>query len=184
LLPANFFNVNSPRGLLLATPGTGFQVSGATTDSGAGQPAPPNFGNLNGNYSATFQVFSAQRLFTPLDSNIFDVIFNVPGTSVPAFVSGFGCVLADVDQSNTTSLNFFDRDGASLGTFFVPAFSSGLSFLGVSFSDISPSIARVRVTLGNATIGPNDNNTTSDIVVADDFIYGEPTDRIFGNGFD
>src|SRR5437762_14235152 len=37
LLPANFFNVNSPRGAVFATPGTGFQVSGATTDAGAGQ---------------------------------------------------------------------------------------------------------------------------------------------------
>ena len=26
-LPANFFNVNSPRGVVLSTPGTGFQVS-------------------------------------------------------------------------------------------------------------------------------------------------------------
>src|SRR3954464_3091181 len=41
-LPANFFNVNSPRGVVLSTPGTGFQVSSATTDS---QAAPANFGN-------------------------------------------------------------------------------------------------------------------------------------------
>jgi hypothetical protein len=39
-LPANFFNVNSPRGVVFATPGTGFQVS-ATAASGT----PVQFGN-------------------------------------------------------------------------------------------------------------------------------------------
>src|SRR4051794_9320829 len=40
LLPANFFNVNSPRGVVFSTPGTGFEVSAA-----AGQASPPNFGD-------------------------------------------------------------------------------------------------------------------------------------------
>jgi hypothetical protein len=39
LMPANFFNSNSPRGVEFSTPGTGFRVSGATSDAGAGQPA-------------------------------------------------------------------------------------------------------------------------------------------------
>src|SRR2546423_10587888 len=52
-LPANFFNTTSPRGAVFATPGTGFQVSGATTDAGAGQPAAQNFGNINPTYTAT-----------------------------------------------------------------------------------------------------------------------------------
>lgn len=50
-LPANFFNVNSPRGLVLSTPGTGFQVS---ANAGTG---PVNFGNLNPNYGSTFQIY-------------------------------------------------------------------------------------------------------------------------------
>ena len=41
-LTGNFFNSNSPRGAVLSTPGTGFQVSGATTDALAGQPAAAN----------------------------------------------------------------------------------------------------------------------------------------------
>lgn len=57
-LPANFFNVNSPRGAVFATPGTGFQVS---ANSGI---APIEFGNIDPTYSSTFSVFSAQRLFT------------------------------------------------------------------------------------------------------------------------
>jgi hypothetical protein len=59
-----------------------------------------------------------------------------------------------------------------------------LSFLGGFVGDGQPGIARVRVTLGNTAIGPLDNNGTSDIVVVDDFIYGEPLDRVFANGFE
>src|SRR5947208_1305267 len=43
LLPANFFNVNSPRGVVFSTPGTGVEVS-----ANAGI-APVEFGNINPN---------------------------------------------------------------------------------------------------------------------------------------
>src|ERR1043165_4603673 len=79
-LAANFFNTTSPRGVVFSTAGTGFQLSGATTDSGAGQPAAANFGNIDASYTSTFTTFSAQRLFTPLGSNITDVTFFVAGT--------------------------------------------------------------------------------------------------------
>ena len=80
LLPANFFNTNSPRGAIFTSPGTGFEVSGATTDAGAGQPTL-EFANLNATYPTLFDPFSAQRLFTPIGSNQMDVLFFVPGTS-------------------------------------------------------------------------------------------------------
>src|SRR5438477_9835327 len=57
-LPANFFNVNSPRRALFSTPGTGFQVS---ANFGV---APIEFDTINASYSAIFQTFSPQRLFT------------------------------------------------------------------------------------------------------------------------
>ena len=171
-LPADFFNVNSPRGAIFSTPGTGFQVSGASTDSGTGQPAPANFGNINPTYTTTFQQFSPQRLFTALGSNITDVTFFIPGTNTPTPVSGFGAIFTDVDNSNTTSIQFFDTANNSLGTFFVPAFNNGLSFLGVSFANLV--VARVRITSGTAALGPNDAPTGTDVVVMDDFIYGEP----------
>src|SRR5207253_7133298 len=69
-LPANFFNVNSPRGVVFATPGTGFQVS-ATAASGT----PVEFGNINPTYPDLFQTFSTQRLFTALGCDIVDVNF-------------------------------------------------------------------------------------------------------------
>jgi hypothetical protein len=173
-LPANFFNVNSPRGAVFSG-GTGFQVSSNTADAGAGQPAAANFGNINATYTTTFQTFSPQRLFTSLGSNVYDVNFFVPGTSTPALVSGFGSIFCDVDLAGTTSIQFFDASNASLGAFAASPLSSGLSFLGAFTTNGQPQISRVRITLGNTAIGPNDaNGDSADIVVADDFLYGEP----------
>src|SRR6266571_7703471 len=86
-LPANFFNVNSPRGVVFATPGTGFQVSANSVNPTS---TPIEFGNLNATYPGSFTTFSAQRLFTALGSNITDVVFFVAGSSTPAFTTGFG----------------------------------------------------------------------------------------------
>src|SRR4051812_24213466 len=135
-LVANFFNVNSPRGLVFSTPGTGFQVSGATTDGGAGQPAAANFGNINPNYTSLFAPFSGQRLFTALGSNVVDVTFFVPGSTTPAVVSAFGAVFSDVDTASTTSIQFFNGAGTSLGSFAVLSTSGNqtFSFLGVVFN--------------------------------------------------
>lgn len=171
----NFFNTNSPRGVVFATPGTGFQVSGATTDGGAGQPAAQNFGNLNATYTATFQQFSAQRLFAPLGSNITDVNFFVPGTTTPATVNGFGAVFTDVDTVNNTRMQFFDVNGVLITDQAVPAQagSGSLSFFGVTISNRP--IARVRIITGQFSLGPNDNPAgDTDMVVMDDFIYSEP----------
>ena len=167
-LPANFFNVNSPRGVVFATPGTGFQVS---ANSGV---APIEFGNINATYPGLFQTFSAQRLFTALGSNITDVNFFVPGSGTAAGVSGFGAVFTDVDLANSTSLQFFELDGSSLGTFFAPARAGEgtLSFLGVQFN-ASERIGRVRITSGNAALGGAEGGGV-DLVVMDDFIYAEP----------
>ncbi len=174
--PADFFNINSPRGVVVVTPGTGFQVSAS-----GGAVVPINFGNFN---SYTFQPFSSQRMFTSVGSNVFDVVFYVPGTSIPAVVDGFGAVFEDVDLSTTTSAQFFDRAGSSLGRFFVPALSSGLSFLGGFTTNGKRAIARVRITNGNMAIGANDNGTGSDVVVNDDFLFGEPLDTLFADGFE
>ena len=172
-LPANFFNVNSPRGAVFSTSGTGFQVSSATTDAGAGQPAAANFGNINATYTGNFQTFSAQRLFTSLGSNVYDVDFFVPGTGTPALVSGFGSIFTDVDLTNSTTIQYFDKNNVSLGTFSAPVQDLGLSFIGVSFA--SPTIARVRITQGNIALGAGVNDGGgNDVVAADDFLYSEP----------
>ena len=177
-LTANFFNQNSQRGLQLVNTagGTGFMVSDAAA---GGNGVGVRFDNLLAGYSSQFTTFSAQKLFTSLGSNTYDVIFFVPlnGSALPgstrATVSGFGSVFTDVDQAGTTALQFFDINDNSLGAFAAPPSSSGLSFL-AAFVNGGPQIGRVRFTLGNTPIGIADNNGSRDIVVADDFIYGEP----------
>ena len=167
-LPADFFNVNSPRGAVFSTPGTGFQVS-ATAASGT----PVRFGNINATYLTTFVTFSPERLFTALGSNITDVTFFLPGTATPATVSAFGAVFTDVDNANTTSIQFFDTANNSLGTFFVPPSGGDVSFLGVIF-DGGERVSRVRITSGNVALLPNDSPPAADVVAMDDFLYSEP----------
>lgn len=169
-LPANFFNVNSPRGVVFATPGTGFQVSANAVNPTS---TPIEFGNINVTYPTIFQPFSPQRLFTALGSNVVDVSFFVPGSTTPATTSAFGAVFTDVDNSNTTAITFFDGMGIPLGTFFVPPANDGLSFLGVVFN-AGERVARVRITSGNAALGPADSPPGTDVAVMDDFIYAEP----------
>ncbi|MGI9165918.1 MAG: PEP-CTERM sorting domain-containing protein [Pyrinomonadaceae bacterium] len=109
----------------------------------------------------------------PQDSSyILDVSFFVPGSATPAFVSGFGSVFTDVDLVGVTSIQFFDTNNVSLGTFNVAPFNNGLSFLGVFFN-AGERVGRVRITSGNTALGPNDS-TGTDVVVMDDFIYSEP----------
>jgi PEP-CTERM motif len=160
--PMNNFNAGgTTRGLVSTTPGTGLEQSGMPS---------PEFGEINATYPDIFQPFSAPRLFAAIGSNIVDANFFVPGTSTPAFVSGFGAVFTDVDLANTSSLEFFDIANSSLGTFFVSPANNGLSFLGVTFSD---PISRVRITSGNSALGPNDGGGV-DVVALDDFLYSEP----------
>jgi hypothetical protein len=171
------------RGATFTTPGTGLTqtpITGGTVD------IAPLLGGLQGSlaginptYATTFATFSPNRLFAPLDSNITDGTFSIPGTNgaVAATLSGFGAVFTDVDLANTTSIQYFDQNNASLGTFFVPpglpgaASSATLSFLGVTFT--TERIARVHITTGNSSLGPNDGDGV-DVVVMDDFLYSEP----------
>ena len=82
-------------------------------------------------------------------------------------------VFSDVNLANTTSLEFFDVANASLGTFFAPNFAGNetFSFLGVQFSPGNV-VSHVRITSGNQILAPG--NLNFDLVVMDDFIYGEP----------
>ena len=166
--PADFFNVNSPRGVLFSTPGTGFQVSAAPG------VAPVEFDNINATYSSTFGVFSAPRLFTALGSNVVDVNFFVPGSTTSALSRGFGAVFTDVDLANATSISLFDATNTSLGTFFAQplAGSETLSFIGVAFA--MPAVSRVRIVSGTAALGGGVLDGPVDLAVLDDLVFGEP----------
>jgi hypothetical protein len=148
------------RGATFTTAGTGFLQTPLDA---------PEFTSINASYQTNFEFFSPFRIFTAVGSNILDVIFSLPGTggAQPASVGGFGAIFSDVDNSNSTRLEFFDIGGGSLGTY------NGLSFLGVTFN-AGERIGRVRVTSGNVALGGGDSST-NDVVVMDDFFYSEPT---------
>ena len=178
---------------IVGTPFTGFLANrGALfTTTGTGFVQAPLAGLVdtfhNPTYASIFQPFSPQRLFSPIDSNVTEVTFFVPGPdNKPATTNGFGAVFTDVDLPNgsgpgdtngnrkaSTLIECFGTDGGLIFSSFVPASpgDGSLSFFGIVFGDAR--IARVRITSGDAPPGPNDDGT-HDIVMMDDFLYGEP----------
>lgn len=164
--PADFFNVNSPRGVVFSTPGTGFLVS-----ANAGQPTPILFGFPN-----DFQAFSAQKLFTAVNSNITDVNFFVPGTTTPTTTSAFAAIFNDVEVAGVAKIEFFDQSNALIyNREVLVGGNQGFSFLG-GVANAGEKIGRVRITSGLNTIVSNGvlGNPNDDIVVMDDFLYAEP----------
>ena len=154
------------RGATMTTPGTGF-IQASPADLGT------QFGNAT--YATSFAAFSLQRLFVPIGSNVTDITFSIPGSggAQPAFVSDFGAIFSDVD-TNATTMEFFDPIGNPLGTFgatSLPGIAT-FAFFGVQF-DAGEQIARIRITTGNAALGPDDGGGT-DVVAMDDFFYSEP----------
>jgi len=183
--PVTPFNVFlNTRGSQFTTPGLGLSQAPASGGPQGGLAALFN----NPSYATIFKAFSPSRLFTPVGSNITEAVFFIPGTSgrQPATVRGFGAVFTDVDQPDgsgpagkqgnrhaSTLIEYFDQDGRVIFSSFVPASpgDGGLSFFGIVFDDAR--IARVRIETGDVAPGPNDDRH-HDIVMMDDFIYGEP----------
>lgn len=177
LLPADFFNKNSPRGVIFATSGQGFQVSANSSNP---THTPVRFGNINPAFPNIFSTFSPQRLFSALGSDVVEVQFFVPGTNIRAIVSGFGAVFTDVTINGSSKIEYFDVNNKLLFSKTVlkgPTNAKSLSFLGVSFG--TPQVAKVRITSGNHIL----KNPVKDTVVMDDFIYGEPQALPSNGGF-
>jgi hypothetical protein len=167
----------TPFTTFLNTRGSSFTTPGM----GLSQATPSGLAVLfsNATYGTIFSTFSPSRLFTPVGSNITEALFFVPGTNgaTAATVTGFGAVFTDVRapgrKGPSTQLEFFDKDGNLIFTGFVPPspHNNGLSFFGIIFEDAL--IARVQIKTGDVAPGPNDTRA-HDIVVMDDFLYGEP----------
>ncbi len=174
--PTPFDGFLVTRGGRFTTPGSGFVQ--APVDGLATTFANPSYLDI-------FQAFSPVRLFSPVGSNFTDSRFFVPGGGeLPATTKGFGAIFSDVDTQVTkagepgarltpTIAYFYGANGKLLLRAVVPASQgdASLSFLGVVFDDAR--IGRVRIRAGSVAPGANDT-ATRDIVMMDDFIYGEP----------
>ena len=124
------------------------------------------------------------RLFTPVGSNLTDAWFFVPGSNGTTRRHGPGLWrrftdvdapdgLHHVDDGASTQLEYFDVDGKLLFSGVVPASpgDGSLSFFGIVFHD-------ARIAAGpdhhrQRRPGPDDD-AKHDIVMMDDFLYGEP----------
>src|SRR5215207_9592541 len=73
--PAAFFNTNVKSGAVFTTPGTGFRNDSTL------------FKEVNDTYGAEFRTFSPTKIFTPVGSNVMDVLFQVAGEPAPARVT-------------------------------------------------------------------------------------------------
>ena len=168
--PADFFNqpaVGRARGAVFSTPGTGFRVS------------DDNFADLDPRFGAQFKFFSPIRTFAAVGSADMTVQFFVPGSNAPATSTGFGVVFSDVDREGSASIRLFDANGKNLGQFLAPPSPGGLSFVGVTFP--TAVVARVEIQSGQAAVAvgavdvdDRDRGFGRDLVIMDDFIYGEP----------
>jgi hypothetical protein len=168
--PGDFFNQNfSPRarGVVFSTDGSGLSVS------------DNDFRFINEAYEAQFNAFSPIRTFSAIGSEENRVDFFVAGTETPARSTGFGVVFSDVDQLGSASIKLLGANGNSLGVYLAPACPEGFSFIGVKFP--SEIVAAVDIRSGHGPLGPDaadvsdrDHGAARDLVIMDDFVYGEP----------
>src|SRR5258708_5384844 len=145
--PANFFNVNSKRGALYSTPGSGLRID--STD----------FAAVNAGLAAQFRTFSAKKLFMPVGSNQVDVTFRLVGTNTPGLVKGFGAVFADVDRPASATIEYFDVDSQRIPIASAPNHAGAqlLSFTGnaggshsIQLTGIPPAVFRNSVVMSAA----------------------------------
>ena len=176
--PTPFTVFLNTRGSVMETPGSGFVQ--ATASGLADTFSDPSL-------ATNFQAFSPARLFAALDSTVTDVTFFVPGGgNVPAQTTGFGAVFADVDSPDgggrgvrqskavgSSLIGYYDAAGHLLYKSFIPSSpgTATLSFFGLVFPE--PRVAFVRIITGRKDPGKG-SDPVVDLVVMDDFIYGEP----------
>jgi hypothetical protein len=168
--PGDFFNqpvAGRARGTVFSTDGSGFRVS------------DNDFADVNPEYADEFNAFSPLRTFSAVGSNELVVDFFVAGTTTSALSAGFGVVFSDVDNNGSAAIKLIAANGSSLGKYHAPRCPGGFSFVGVAFD--SPIIASVEITSGKGPLGSDaddvsdrDRGPARDLVIMDDFIYGEP----------
>jgi hypothetical protein len=154
------------------------------------------FASVNPTSAGQFPAFSPNNTFAMQDPNAgqFDdrfigESFVLAGSTTAAGTRGFGAIFLDVENSGSSSIEYFGRDGSgnqvSLGTFMVPVGASGEpQFLAVLFE--SSVITDVNLTVGTNALfnldgmgfqsfGGENLSQGIDLAVTDDFIFAEPT---------
>lgn len=134
------------------------------------------FAGIDAAASSEFSAFSGTATFANVSVEPWAVTFQVAGTDDAAGTRGFGMVISDVDVAGSVSLEFFNNT-QSLGKLFVPARQQGsnFSFAGVVYKESI--ITRVKVShkgILGAGVKDVSQGGMHDLVVFDDFIYGEP----------
>lgn len=170
--PADFFNLTDPagangrkRGLVYLTAASPLRLDSSS------------FKDIDASYATQFSPFSPKKAIISANSTVSEIIFKVPGTNTDAFVQGFGIIFSDVDDANSTTLQFFNGS-KDLGIYKAPVknASGSFSFLGIHFPN--EKVTRIRITAGNGVLaaGTKDisNGGNKDLVVYDDFFYDEP----------
>lgn len=168
--PGDFFNQSfSPRarGVVFSTDGSGLSVS------------DNDFGFINPAYGADFNAFSPVRTFSAIGSATSRVDLFVAGTGTPARSTGFGVVFSDVDGMGSASIKLLGGNDNSLGVYHAPPCAGGFSFVGVKFQ--TPLVTAIEIRSGQGPLGPDeadvsdrDHGPARDLVIMDDFVYGEP----------
>jgi hypothetical protein len=147
-----------------------------------------------GTAPALFPAFSSPSTFAMFNDNGIDFKFVAPAptnsTIVAAASKGFGAIFINVEQANTTSIQYFNGNNL-LATEFAPVGGTGQPvFVGALFN--SPVVTRVLLTLGNnvlfkfdgttLTSGGADSRTTTgtNLVVTDDWAFAEPVPTLNG----
>lgn len=193
-LAPDFFNVNSPRGVVFAAleydTGSALNDFLVSADSSNPTATATEFANINASYGAIFQTFSAERLFHIRNAHAMDVMFFVPGTTIPATTRAFGAVFSDVDGSSggdRSIIRCYGVDGSQALAASVPAFNNGLSFLAIVADPGDPGFIRCNIEIGNRDLSSTNTDGSGgvDAVALDDFIYAEPVSifTIFADGF-
>lgn len=164
--PLKFFNVNSKRGVEYRTLGTGLRVDSTS------------FGSVNPGLSDQFRPFSGKKLLMAVGSSQVSVDFKLAGTATAGLVKGFGAVFSDVDRAGSTRIEFFDATGLRIANLEAPAKPGAREFAFIGAVFPSAIVASVRITSGDAALDGTSADLsaggTKDLVVMDDFVYGEP----------
>jgi hypothetical protein len=170
--PPDFFNLTDPagangrkRGLVYLNTGSPLRLDSSS------------FKDIDATYAIQFAPFSQKKAIASANSTTSEIVFKVPGTNRDASVQGFGIIFSDVDDANSTSLQFFNGT-KDLGIYKAAAENGNatFSFLGVHFA--TEKVTRIKIIAGNGVLaaGTKDisNGGSKDLVVYDDFFYDEP----------